>query len=251
MDTNDRERDTSAAERRRRMEARRRREEARQRKRRRTLILMALAFVAIIVILVAAVLLFRKVSGGSKGIQAKGSSYVIAIDPGHGGEDTGKSSEFALEKDVTLAISSKLKVMLESQGYRVVMTREDDARQSKEDRVAAVNASSADLLVSVHCSYSETDGGKSGVATYYEEDGKESKLLAEKVQAALIKETGALDTGVFEGSYHIINDTKMPAILVEAGFLSNATEAEKLADDSYQNDVAKGIAKGIILSLDD
>jgi len=248
MDTKEREKDTSAAERRRRMEARRRREKARRRKKIRRLITIAIILVVVVIAAAAGVLLFKKFSGGSKEIAAKNGTYVIAIDPGHGGEDTGMSSEFALEKDVTMDISSKLKVMLESQGYQVVMTREDDSRQSKEDRVAAANASSADLLVSIHCGYSE-DSSKSGAVTYYEKDSKESKTLAENIQAAVIKENGALDGGAAEGSYSIVNDTEMPAVLIEVGYLSNSNEAGSLADDSYQNDTAKGIAKGIILSL--
>ena len=58
-----------------------------------------------------------------------------------------------------------------------------------------------------------------------------------------------MDGGFAEGDYTIVSDTEMPAVLVETGYLSNSQEAAKLADDAYQNDTAKGIAKGIILSL--
>ena len=191
----------------------------------------------------------RLVSGGkTKEISAKGETFVIAIDAGHGGEDIGQSNGDILEKNVTLDICSKLKIMLEGQGCQVVMIREDDTRLSKEERAAKANESGADLLVSIHGGYSE-DTGALGAVSYYKTESSQSQYLAETVQAALVKESGASDGGALEGSFHIISETEMPAVLVEVGYLSNAEEAGKLADDSYQNDLAKGIAKGIIMSL--
>ena len=100
-------------------------------------------------------------------IPAQGSNYVIVLDPGHGGEDIGMSSAAIEEKEADLNICAKLKVMLESQGYQVVMTREDDSHVSKEERVAIANGSGADLLVSVHCNYAEDDSSVSGVRVNY------------------------------------------------------------------------------------
>lgn len=126
------------------------------------------------------------------------------------------SSAAIEEKEADLNICAKLKIMLESQGYQVVMTREDDSYLSKEERVAAVNASGADLLVSVHCNYSEDDSSQSGVHVNYANDDKESKSLAENIDAALVKETGAKDQGSNSCDFSIVNDTDMPAVLVEA-----------------------------------
>ena len=243
-------RELSPEERRRRREARRRREqEMKRRKKKRILVLTGVILVALIVLGLVGFGIYKLVGGSTKEISAKGTEFVIALDPGHGGEDIGMSSGETTEKQVTLDICSKLKIMLESQGYRVVMTREDDTRVSKEERVAAANASSADLLVSVHCGYSQNSTA-SGAVSHYKADSGESAYLGENIQAALVKESGASDGGFSEGSYTIITDTEMPAVLVEVGYLSNMQEAENLADDSYQNDTAKGIAKGIILSLD-
>lgn len=192
----------------------------------------------------------RLVSGGGKAkeISAKGDTFVIAIDAGHGGEDIGQSNGDTVEKNVTFDIASKLKTMLEGQGCQVVMIREDDTRIAKEDRALKANESGADLLVSIHGGYSD-DTGASGAISYYKKGNAQSQYLAETVQKALVKESGAMDGGTLEGSFSIIADTQMPAILIEVGFLSNTEEAAKLFDDSYQNDLAKGIAKGIIMSL--
>ena len=236
MDTNDKN-EMSPAERRRRAAARKRRqEEIKRRKCRR-----ALLFVVIILVVAAIaggiIFAVSKFTGGGSGVKisAQGSTYVIAIDPGHGGRDTGMSSAAIEEKEADLNICAKLKIMLESQGYQVVMTREDDSYLSKEERVAAVNASGADLLVSVHVNYANGD--------------KESKALAENIDAALVKETGAKDQGSNSCDFSIVNDTDMPAVLVEAGYLSNESEGSSLADDVYENSVAKGIAKGVLATL--
>ncbi|MCI9681194.1 MAG: N-acetylmuramoyl-L-alanine amidase [Lachnospiraceae bacterium] len=250
MSHNERDREMSPAERRRRMEARRRRQKAQEQRRRKKLMLLiggGAAALVVIGIVIFAVKHF--ISGGPAAIASKNGSYVIVIDPGHGGEDMGMSNGEAKEKQVTLDICSKLKVMLESQGCQVVMLREDDTRISKEERVQKANEAQADLLVSVHCGYSD-NSSISGAVSHYKKGSKESRYLAEMIESALVKESGALDGGSGEGSYSILSDTEMPAVLVEVGYISNMEEAGSLTDDSYQNDAAKGIAKGIIMSLE-
>ncbi len=248
METNDKERQLSPAERRRRMEARRERRE-RERKKKRLRILMIAGAAALLVLIVVLVFFWmKKSSGKGEHIEPKGDSYVIFLDPGHGGADVGLSGGDGLEKDITMDICSKLKIMLESQNYTVIMSREDDTRLSKEERVAAANASGADLLVSVHCSYSG-DSRVSGAVSHYKEESKASEFLCQNIQEALVKESGALDGGTDEGRYNILSDTEMPGVLIEVGYMSNGEEAASLTDDAYQNDMAKGIAKGIILSL--
>ncbi|MBC5659783.1 N-acetylmuramoyl-L-alanine amidase [Anaerosacchariphilus sp. NSJ-68] len=249
MDTNDKH-ELSPAERKRKMAARRRhQEELKRRKRRRALVIVLLVILAAALIAGIVFAVRKLTAGGSAEIAAKGDTFVIAIDPGHGGEDIGMSNEVIEEKEVDLNICAKLKIMLESQGYQVVMTREDDTRVSKEDRVSTANTSGADLLVSVHCNYAEDDSAKTGVTVNYTDGDKESRTLAENIDSALVKETNATDNGISAGSYSITDDTEMPAVLVEVGYLSNAEESNSLAEDVYQNSVAKGIAKGVILSL--
>ena len=248
MERSERERQMTPAERRRRMEAKRRRQKERARKKRlRMMILIGMGILALAIVGLIVFGIVKLVSGsGSKKIASKSGNFVIAIDAGHGGEDIGRSNGDAVEKNVTMDISSKLKTMLESQGFQVVMVREDDARMSKEERVQKANESQADLLISIHGGYSE-DVNASGAVSYYNKENKQSKNLAETVQSALVKESSASDGGALEGSFHIISDAEMPAVLVEVGYISNAEEALNLADDSYQNEVAKGIAKGIII----
>lgn len=250
MDTNEKQQ-LSPAERRRRMERRKQREKERRRKKRRKRILIGIGIAAAVALMVFIVwFVSNLVSGGAdKRISAKGDTFVIALDPGHGGEDLGMNGAGAYEKEIDFQICSKLKIMLESQGYQVVLTREDDSRVSKEDRVSAANDSQADLLVSVHCGYSEEDASLSGALSSYKSKSKESKALAENIQEQLVSESGVTDGGVHKQDFTILESAQMPAVLVEVGYLSNDAEAVNLTEDVYQNDLAKGIAKGIILSL--
>ena len=115
METNDKERQLSPAERRRRMEARKERRE-RERKKKRLRILMIAGAAALLVLIVVLVFFWmKKSSGKGEHIEPKGDSYVIFLDPGHGGADVGLSGGDGLEKDITMDICSKMKIMLESQ----------------------------------------------------------------------------------------------------------------------------------------
>lgn len=247
MERNERERQMSPAERRRRMEAKKRRQKERARKKRiRMLILIGMGAAAIALIGLIIFGIVKRVSGsGSSEIASKSGTFVIAIDPGHGGEDIGQSNGDSVEKNITLAICSKLKTMLEDQlGYQVIMLREEDLRLSKEERVQKVNESQADLLVSIHCGYSE-DAGISGSVSYYKTDSKSSKDLANKIQEALVEVSSTADGGVKEGNFSIISNTEIPSVLIEVGYLSNFEEASNLSDDKYQSTIARGIATGI------
>lgn len=250
MDTNEKQRLTPE-QRRRKMEIKKRKQRELKRRKRKKKILIGVGIAAGVLVLALAIyLIITLLGGGSHEIAAKGETFVIALDPGHGGEDTGMTNGEAVEKEIDLKICSKLKIMLESQGYQVVLTREDDTRLSKEERVSLANESDADLLVSVHCNYSESDDSLFGAVSCYQEGSSQSQALAENIQSHLISESGASDHGTAAGSYSILNDTEMPAVLIQPGYLSNESDASSLADDSYQNDVAKGIAYGIIASLD-
>ena len=236
----------------RRMEQRRRRQKELKRRKRKRMLTMVLIIAALVVIFVLlGVLLYKLLDGGTKKISAAGDTYVIAIDAGHGGEDLGMSSESSYEKDIDLAICEKLQIMLESQGYEVVMLRSDDSYLSKDERVVLANKSGADLLVSVHCNYSESDSELCGVTATYSKGDKAAKTLAGNIVDKIVQESGAESLGASAGEYTILEDTDMTAVLVEVGYLSNASESASLEDDSYENDIAKGIAYGILASLAD
>lgn len=241
------------SERRQREQRRKRMQQKRRRKKAiRMAILIAIVVLAIAIIggIVYAVIKLTGTSGSKEArISAAGNTFTIMLDAGHGGADTGLTNESLEEKEVTMAIVSKLEIMFENYGYDVVLTRKEDERLSKEDRAEAVNKSGADLCVSVHLNYSE-DVSRNGIEVYYKEDSDEGAFLAEKIAESAAAESGAAKGGTAEGKFVILTDTEIPTVLVEVGYASNTAEAENLADDSYRNLMAKGIAKGVIRSLD-
>jgi len=255
MSTKDGARRTLTPSERRQREMRKRRMQKKKRQKAiRLAILIAIGILAIAIIggIIFAIV---KLIGGSDDelkeakISPAGSTYTIMLDAGHGGEDTGLAGESLVEKEVTEAIVSKLKVMFESLGYQVVLTHEEDIRMSKEERVNAVNGSAADLCVSVHLNYSD-DPSKAGIETYYNAESDESRYLGSMVQESAVIESGALNGGVYAGEFAIVKNVEIPAILVEVGYFSNAQDAASLTDDAYRNLMAKGIAKGVIRSLE-
>lgn len=239
------------AKERRQRELRRKRMKKKRRQRALLLLLMAvIAIAAVAGIIYGLVRLVGGRSGGEALITPKGDQAVVLLDAGHGGADIGLSNDLLEEKAVTLAIAKKVQIMLENYGYQVILIRPEDTRMSKEERIQAAAESQADLLVSIHLNYSE-DPSLSGVETYYRKGSDESRYLAEQIQAEAIKESEAKDGKAKAGSFTILDEVELPAVLVEAGYVSNEREAGSLSDDSYQNLVAKGIARGVILSIDE
>ena len=184
---------------------------------------------------------------------------TIVIDPGHGGRDPGKIGiNNALEKDINLSISLKLRDLLVENGINVIMTREEDIglydesdsskkRADLKKRVELINSSGALFAVSIHQN-SFTQESVRGAQVFYYSDSKEGKKLAEMIQAQL-KETiadGNHRQAKANNTYYMINKTTCPLVIVECGFLSNREEANLLLDEEYQKKMAWGIHLAIL-----
>ena len=181
---------------------------------------------------------------------------TIIVDPGHGGARPGAVYPNAegvdiIERDLTLAISLKLRDRLLEAGYNVVMTRETDIDVDLYERAEIANAVNADLFVSVHCNASGTVPTYQGIYTYYFPDSKRGEKLARTIQPPLCALTGAIDRGVSKANFVVLRETEMCAVLVETGFMSNVEELTRLCDPEYQEKVAWGIAEGVIQYLND
>lgn len=170
---------------------------------------------------------------------------LICLDAGHGGKDQGTSYQQILEKDINLAVAKKVKRLLEDAGYRTMMTRDTDEKVDKYERSGMANREKADVFVSIHCNFLES-GEASGIEIYYDAGRKEGGILAEKVLKEMVAQTGAKNRGVRLEDFVVTRETKMPSILVELGYLSDASERAKMMTDSYQNLLAKGIAGGVM-----
>lgn len=173
-------------------------------------------------------------------------SPLIVLDAGHGGRDQGTSAGTVLEKEINLSVVKKLAEELEAAGAAVLLSREDDTKVGLEDRVAYANEKKAELFVSIHCNYCEGDAGVNGLECYYKESSEEGKALAEQVVQVIEDVDEVRCRGTRVGDFRVLNKTKMPAILVEIGYLSNQEECRKLSDETYQEVLAEKLAEGIL-----
>lgn len=170
---------------------------------------------------------------------------IVIIDPGHGGRDPGAISVTKKkEKDFALAVALKVEqLLLQEPDIEVVMTRNEDTYPTLQERVAIANNLSADVFVSIHGN-SNPSVTPSGSQTFYYQR-TDSKALANVMHKYLMKATGLKDRGVTSGNLHVIRETKMPAVLLEVGFLSNSNDETLLFTEDFQNNVAQGIVDGI------
>jgi len=180
---------------------------------------------------------------------------------GIGLPDQGTSSANGVtEQEINLAIALKLQALLEQSGATVILTRSDDngiykldtksIREKKisdtKQRVDIGNNSEADIYVSVHLNYYQ-DGQYSGWQTFYQGNSEQSKLLATIIQSELNNNFNKANkrTPMQIKGVYIMDKVKIPTVIVECGFLSNAEEEKLLQQDGYQNDLAWGIYTGI------
>lgn len=189
----------------------------------------------------------------------------VVVDPGHGGKDPGAVAGEVREADVNLAVGLVVRDLLRARGYRVAMTREraeDGPSLEERCRVAneAGNGAGAKCFVSVHCNSAGDAGGArgagdeegagagraSGVECWHMEGSGRGRRLAGLVQGRLVAVTGARDRGV-KGSraLAVLKGTRMPAVLVECGFLSNRAERMLLGTPGYRQAVAGAVAEGV------
>lgn len=188
------------------------------------------------------------------------SGKVILIDPGHGGPDGGAGDESALEKEIALSVSLKIRDYLQQQGALVIMTREEDkdladpdtrgySRRKVEDlkkRLEMINESQADFFISLHLN-SIPSSRWSGAQTFYGTKFDENKEAAKFIQAELRRNLENTDRKAKSlNQVYILKHAKKPGALVEIGFLSNPQEKENLKKNKYQDKVAASIYKGIL-----
>lgn len=176
-------------------------------------------------------------------------AYRIIIDPGHGGSDPGATFNGRQEKDDALALAMAVGKLLSNAGFDVVYTRTSDVYNTPFEKATIGNNAGGDLFVSFHRNSSAIPGNYSGVQTLvYNDEGLKAQLARNINQnmAAL----GFEDKGVVERpNLVVLKRTKMPAILLETGFINS--EKDNAIYDERFNEIAQGIADGIIDTLND
>ncbi|WP_058304526.1 N-acetylmuramoyl-L-alanine amidase family protein [Gorillibacterium timonense] len=171
------------------------------------------------------------------------AKYKIVIDAGHGDTDPGAISITKRnEKDFNLAIALKVNELLGNvKQVETYMTRSDDTFVSLDGRADFANSLGADAFISIHGN--NFTASSRGTETYYW--NSYSKTLADIVHKHVLAATGFPDRKVQKNDFRVVKATKMPGILIEVGFLSNAVEEALMYTPDFQYKVAASIVDGI------
>ncbi|WNS81350.1 N-acetylmuramoyl-L-alanine amidase [Domibacillus sp. DTU_2020_1001157_1_SI_ALB_TIR_016] len=172
----------------------------------------------------------------------------IAIDAGHGPATRGKRSpdgmkEFEFNRATALFLRDELPA-------DTLLVHDDQIDLSLRERVQRANQAGADLYVSIHANAFGTGWTEpNGIETYVcTSRPPESMAIAQAVQRELVLATGRRDRGVKTADFYVLRKTIMPAILIEAGFMTHKTEASLLQRTDYRKTCARAIASAIRLT---
>ena len=188
------------------------------------------------------------------------AGLTLAVDPGHGGRDSGSigSATGVTEAELNLKVALKLKAALEDQGAAVVLTRVDENVTYVEDggetkksqemagRMSVIQEARAQMVISIHMNR-YADASVRGAQVFFFDEASSGMPLAQAIQESLntlpeqVKKRNA-----HSGNYYILKTPQCPSALVECGFLSNAAEEKLLQQDEYQEALANAICDGIM-----
>ncbi|MEW6661943.1 MAG: N-acetylmuramoyl-L-alanine amidase family protein [Bacillota bacterium] len=183
--------------------------------------------------------------------------HRVVLDAGHGGVDGGSSARGVLEKEITLDVVLRAEQYLYARGVNVQLTRDTDRdvsgldrlrkgrhRKDLEERAKIINKGT--VAASIHVN-SSSSGKEKGAVVFYPKGSEESKKLA----LAVLNRLGEVQTlnhdfPVPRTNLFILRTAKVPAVLVELGFISNQEDRARLNNPQFRQKLAEGIGKGII-----
>ncbi len=170
-------------------------------------------------------------------------STTVVIDAGHGGFDRGGiPGQRVPEKTMTLDVAQQLKAVLTAYGYRVVMTRDSDVFVPLGTRVAIANSYPDAIFVCIHFNAAPRRSAN-GIETYFY--SSQSLPLASAIHYYVAGGAPTPNRGVRRRGFYVLRKTTIPAVLVECGFLTNASEAQYAQSSAYQQKLAEEIGRGI------
>ena len=194
--------------------------------------------------------------------KAEAKQYTVVLDPGHGGEDGGAvAADGTLEKEINLEISLLLKEKLEQGGIEVIMTRTEDddtdglsgfhKRQDLEARAKIGNESEADLYISIHINAS-TSSKDQGFQIWYGSGNPSGKEIAEHMTKIVEEKEICTRIRVVKqvpNTLYVFRTVTIPSLLVECGFLSNATDLYKLRQEEFRTQLCDALCEGVLSYL--
>ncbi len=200
----------------------------------------------------------------------KGAKEIdtVVLDPGHGGDDSGTSGPWGNEKTFALDVALTAREELLRAGFKVEMTRSTDEAVALEERVAFANQFPRAVFISIHFnsaqggsgvesytlappgvpSNASTENHPSSAATEWLDGNAQDPAniaLAAAVHAAILSRVSVFDRGVRHARFHVLREIKIPAVLVEAGFLNDRVEGAKIATPLYRQKLGQALAASV------
>jgi N-acetylmuramoyl-L-alanine amidase len=175
---------------------------------------------------------------------AEAQAKTVVLDAGHGGHDRGGvPGDPYPEKVYTLDVARRVQARLQANGYRVVMTRTDDTFIGLGQR-CDIAARAGGIFVSIHFN-SAPRRGADGIETYYY--SRKSAAIAAAIHPRLVRAAGTEDRRVRSRGYYVLRRNRLPAVLLECGFLTNPEEGRRIATSAeHRQRLANAIAAGIM-----
>ncbi len=185
------------------------------------------------------------------------ANKVVVIDPGHGGPDYGNVSHRLAESIVADDLGRRIQGRLAAIGTQALLTRpktfELDEEVDEVTRATFANETGADLVVSLHTDIEPTGLGR-GVSTYFYGHARDHSVLgrrfAELVQSEIVARTDLVDCRAHGKTWDLLRITRMPAVRIEFGYLSNEQDAQRLADGDFRDAVAEAVATAVVRFFD-
>ena len=201
-------------------------------------------------------------------IVPKGQVKTVVLDPGHGGSDKGARSPLGTEKVFALDVARKLRPLLQAKGFKVVLTRENDAFIPLHVRAHIANQTRDSILVSIHfngASNRDASGfeifsltprgapstGDNALALHFVNMQAGSPVdaqsfgLSAAIYHSMLGHLAEFDRGIKRARFAVLRHTKIPAVLVEGGFLSETDNSKRVADPAWRAKFAEALSVGI------
>ena len=198
-----------------------------------------------------------------------GKVQTVVLDPGHGGHDKGQVSRYGAEKDFALDVARKLRPILQAKGFRVIMTREGDYFVPLEVRAKIANSARNSIFVSIHFNATNDDPNATGFEIFSftprgapsTSDGNvnsnsfntqpgssvdaQSMALSACIYHSLLGHLPEYDRGIKRARFAVLRLTKVPAVLIEGGFLTERGESKLISNKDWRAKLAGAIGIGI------
>ncbi|MBV9291333.1 MAG: N-acetylmuramoyl-L-alanine amidase [Frankiales bacterium] len=207
-------------------------------------------------------MLRRTVTGGSPSqrreeerLMRSGSAVsgrIVLLDPGHGGDDLGACAHDLAESEVAFDLASRIEGRLGALGVQPLLTRGADGCPDDQARAAFANETGADLLISLHLD-AVMAAAPNGVATYFygaQLPGRSvssavGERLADLVQHEIVARTDLRDCRTHPKAWQLLRMTRMPAVRIDVGYVTNAGDAARLRRPEFRDAVAEAVAVGV------